>query len=138
MPARDGQAAESSADAGVVVEVPMPVWMTTYATLDNVSSVEREGGDEELAAHAEDLMDRGSQAAADHPQARQGWGGWPPRDATLQIELSAADMQLIREALRTGIETSRLLLTDYPLNEEERGEQVASLTLGEEAIAFWG
>lgn len=47
-------------------------------------------------------------------------------------------MQLIREALRTGIETSRLLLTDYPLNEEERGEQVASLTLGEEAIAFWG
>jgi len=121
-----------------LVDVPMPIWMTTYAVLDNVQNVEQVGGDEELAAHAAELMERGSQAAATHPQARQGWGGWPPSGTNLRVPLSARDIQMIRQAFRDGIETTRLLLSDYPLSEQEREEQTASLKLEEEGIAFWG
>ncbi len=121
-----------------VMDVPIPVWLTTYAVLDNVENVERVDGDEELADRAADLMNQGSRAARAHPLAGEGEGGWPPHDATLSLELSARDVQAIQSALRDSLATVRSLLEDYPLTDAQREEQLLSEQLVREAVAFWG
>lgn len=136
-PTVHADAPEEADGATQRVDIPMRVWLTTYAQMDNVGNVEQIDGDPALAEHAWQLMERGSQAAAAHPQAGQGEGGWPPLDGTLQMELSAADIEMIRESFRDGIAVTRRILEESDLNESVRQEQRESLALEEEAAAFW-
>jgi hypothetical protein len=121
-----------------VREVPVRVWLTTDATLDNIAAVERVGGDVEVANRAEQLRHLGWQAAAVHPQRGQGHFSWPPDDDVLAIEVRPVDVAFIREVLKRTRLVVISMLENLALSVPARQEQEESLRLGDEAIRYWG
>lgn len=120
-----------------VREIPVKVWRTTDATLDNVAAVERVGGDADIAANADRLRQRGWRAAAEHPRRGQGHFGWPPDDDALAIDMTPIDLDFVREVLARSRLLTRDVLNDLGVQTHTRLKQEDSLRLENEAIRYW-
>ena len=116
--------------------IPVPVWRTVDGTLDNVAAVELIAGDLAVEAHATALREAGWAAMSHHPE-RHPESGWPPEEAELRIELSAADEDFIRQALEDGQRMTLQILAEPDLEPSVRQEQEEARAAGDLALRFW-
>lgn len=107
------------------------------AVLDNLISSGLQSGDadEEVVARAQSLRNRGWELEAVHPLRGQGPAGWPPRNATISIELDEADLAFIRAQVHAAVAITTRILSSEQLHTQVRAEQERSLAGLESARA---
>ena len=102
--------------------IPMPVWHTVYATLDNNGSVERVGGDPAVAARSDRIQDAGGAAARRHPGPLTAHG-WPHDDDALTVPLADGDEEFLVEILARWRRVGVLQVADDDVEGTPRREQ---------------
>lgn len=61
---------------------PVRDWTIIDATIDNTLAIAEQNGDESTAEQGHVICEAGWAASRRHPKAEQGWGGWPPHEAS--------------------------------------------------------
>lgn len=116
--------------------IPMPVWHTVYATLDNNGSVERVGGDPAVAARSDRIQDAGSAAARRHPGPLTAHG-WPHDDDALTVPLADGDEEFLVEILARWRRVGVLQVADDDVEGTTRREQKEGLEADARALRFF-
>lgn len=84
------------------MKIPLPVrdWLFIDASIDNTVAIAAQDGDERTAAEGYAIRETGWKAARGHPKAAEGFGGWPPEDEDLTMDLPAEAWGFIVSQLR--------------------------------------
>ena len=84
--------------------ISVRTWLVVDAVLDNVAAVAVQSGeDDAVVRRVNALRERGWDASAAHPLRGRGPVGWPPLDATLDVEMDGTDLPFLRDQVDAAV-----------------------------------
>lgn len=107
-----GYAAAVVEPGSVTKELTVGQWQLIDGAMDNLASVERVGGDLDVADRAVAIRERGWEVLRAHPRAGQGNAGWPPDEDPFEVDLSQGDWAFVRASLESSVASCREALSD--------------------------